>query len=284
MDVPTTGLVQGLANEAYHAGPGLSHSGVKRLRKSPFHYHELARPRDVPAKAPTPEMFAGTLAHCALLEPDAFDARYLVCDIDKRTKAFKEQQIVAEATSSVLITSIQRETAFAQAASVKLLPEAKRLLSRGQAEVSAYWIDKDTGTLCKCRPDWVSPVSVNARDGFVLVDFKTTSDASARKFAKTVLDFEYDLQAAWYLDGYEQASGLMATAMVFAVCEREYPYACALYELHPDDIARAREANRRALALYTACARDDKWPGYPTTLQTLELPVWAWQRREEIEA
>ncbi len=33
------GLVHGLSNEAYHATPALSASGLKRLARSPLHYY-----------------------------------------------------------------------------------------------------------------------------------------------------------------------------------------------------------------------------------------------------
>lgn len=271
-EFPSNGVLPGLSNEAYHRGPGLSHSGLKRLRKTPFHYHELARERAVPTTPPTPQMLNGTLTHCALLEPAQFDARYVVGpDVDKRSKEWK--QFTAQVPTCEVITSLQRDAAFRQADALRRLPDVATLLSSGEPEVSAYWIDPATGVLCKCRPDWVSPVGYGR--GVVLLDVKTASDASPEGFSKAVANYGYHTQADWYCTGYALATGLEVHGMVFAVVESEYPHACAAYMLDDAALLRAREDNREALHTYAHCAAHDEWPGYPTDIQVITLPRWA---------
>ena len=68
------------------------------------------------------------------------------------------------------------EQLHAMAAAVHAHPAAGALLTSvpGEAEKSVYWNDPTTGVLCRCRPDWW-------REDDVLVDLKTTDDASPRK-------------------------------------------------------------------------------------------------------
>jgi hypothetical protein len=274
------GVWGGVSNEDYHAGPGLSCSQVKRLRKTPYHFHAIASATDQPPKAPTAAMVNGTLTHCALLEPGEFDARYVIGpDLNKNSNAWKAFALQTLDMGAEVIDALQRDRAFAQAASLRALPDVATLLADGNPEVSAYWFDDDDGAmpegvLCKCRPDWVSPVAYGT--GAVLVDVKTTTDASEKGFAKACENFGYHLQADWYCRGYARASGLQVFGMVFAVVESEFPFAAATYMLSDSALALARKQNAEALRTYAQCRRADSWPGYPQGIQVIDLPRWAY--------
>jgi hypothetical protein len=267
------GIQHGLSSEAYHHGPGLSHSELKRLRRTPFHYHALLDP-SAPAKEPTPAMFNGTLVHCALLEPEHFELRYVIApDVHKSSNVYKEFAQRCISGGLAPITQQQRDAAFAQAKALRTLPDVAALLANGFPEVSAYWRDPSTNVLCKCRPDWVGPVGYGK--GAVLLDVKTASDASPEGFAKSVANFGYHTQADWYCTGYELATGVSVHGMVFAVVESEFPHACAAYMLDDEALRRAREDNRAALNKYAQCSEADHWPGYPREIQVITLPRWA---------
>jgi hypothetical protein len=221
-------------------------------------------------------MFNGTLVHCALLERADFDERYLCLPdgTNKRTKVYQEVEAAAIAQGKLaIITELQREQAFAQADALRTLPEVAQLLADGHPEVSAFWRDPVTDTLCKCRPDWVSPVGYGK--GCVLLDVKTSGDASPEAFARSVVSFGYHTQASWYCAGYALASGLEVHGMVFAVVESEFPHACTPYMLDDEALRRARESIHAALVLHERCEREASWPGYPNTIQVLSLPRWA---------
>lgn len=270
------GLHRGLSNEAYHAGPGLSCSQVKRLKRSPWHMHALTLPGGPPPKAPTPQMFAGTLAHCALLEPAEFHNRYAIGpNVNKLTKEWKAFRERTEADGMEIIDQQQHDVAHAQAAALKALPEVAELMADGEAEVSAYWEDHETQgppVLCKCRPDWVARVGQGA--GVILLDVKTAADASPEGFRKAVAAFEYHRQAHWYTTGFAQASGLEVLGFVFCVVESEYPYASACYMLSDEALRIAEKENREAVQLFRRCRAEARWPGYPAGVTVLDLPGW----------
>ncbi len=212
----------------------------------------------------------GTLVHCALFEPDTVDQRYVIKPegmsfVTKDGKAWRAEQ------TRIVVDAGQMAAAMAQAARLRALPELSALLADGVGESSAFWIDEQSGELCKCRPDLVSP----AGDGVVIVDGKTCQDASPDGFAKSIWNYRYHLQAAWYADGYERATGTKVHGFVFAAVESVWPHQGAAYMLGDDVMDAARRENRRLLNLYAQCKKTGIWPGYAQTISLIQLPRWA---------
>lgn len=261
-----------MTNETYQADPALGSGSLKLLAKSPRHYFAHKRDPRRPVTPPTAAMLAGTLAHCALLEPMQLSSRYVVRPegIDLRTKAGKEWAATVPSGTTV-VSAEQMAAVVAQAASLSAIPEIARLFASGMSEVSALWIDEETGVACKCRPDRVAEFG----DGVVLFDLKTCPDASPSGFARTVANQRYDLQAAWYSEGYAKASGKPVLGFVFGAVEHEWPHLAATYMLPDDALARANTECHRLLRLYTECEASNSWPGYASSLQILNLPAWA---------
>jgi hypothetical protein len=264
------GLVHDLPNEAYHSIPAIGASGLKHLARSPAHYFGMALDPARPEANTTPAMRNGTLTHCALFEPDQLAARYVIkpLGLDGRTKDGKAW--IAQQTLEVVDVE-QMAAAQAQAAAVRRLPDVAALLMEGQPEVSAFWLDEETGEHCKCRPDWTSP----AGDGVIIVDGKTCVDASPRGFQRAVVNFDYAASAAWYIDGYKEATGKRVYGYVFACVENTWPYTAAAYMLADDWIDAARARNRELLGLFAKCKATNIWPGYNDRIDLLEMPAWA---------
>lgn len=271
---PGQGLIlDGLTNTDYHAGPGLSVSGAKRLLVTPYHYHALTGERTAPPKAPTPGMMNGTLVHCLVLEPDEFGLRYVVGpDADVRSKAWKEFGAAALAMGLEVISQVMYDRARGQAEALRAVPEVAELLREGIAEQSVFWRDEAHGLLLKCRPDWRAPVSHGA--GIVLLDVKTCADASDEGFASACAKFGYYMQDPWYCEGVAAATGLRVEGMVFGVVENEYPFAARAFMLSDEARAAGREQYAKARATYAACLTRGDWPGYPPGIAVIDLPRW----------
>jgi hypothetical protein len=270
------GLIVDMPAEKYHATQAMSAGGLKRMRKSPAHFYGLQLdPNRPPPGDPSPAMKNGSLVHCCLFEPDEIVNRYAVKPqgmsfVTKEGRAWKEA-LAAERPGVEICDVDQMATARLQALAIAGLPEVAALMSEGRGETSAFWIDEQTGELCKCRPDWTSP----AGDGVILLDGKTTTDASPEGFSRQIWNMDYHLQAAWYSDGYERATGKRVHGFVFAVVEAAWPHAAAAYILDDEVLDRARADNRRLLDLYAECRRTGVWPGYQQGIQPITLPAWA---------
>lgn len=161
-------------------------------------------------------------------------------------------------------------------------PAAAALMNApGVAEYSAYWTDPVTGLLCRCRPDWWR------LDG-ILVDVKTTLDASPEGFAKSISNFRYHVQHPFYLDGMnlmrqqskQESSIAEAKAFVFLAVEKT---ACVVegvamgvgvYVLDQESVALGRAEYRRDLRTIAECTASGHWPGYGGKIQSISLPTW----------
>lgn len=275
-DLPP-GVIYGLDAADYHATDALGSSGLKLLRRSPAHYYGQVLDPARPTREATPAMRAGTLAHCAILEPHALAERYVVRPegLDGRT-TYGKAWLASVPVGIEAITAEQLQTAQRQAAAVRALPEIGQLLQHGHAEVSAFWVDEATDVQCKVRPDWVH----GTPGGVLLLDVKTAQDASADGFSRAVWNFGYHLQAAFYSDGFALASGLPVLGFVFVVVEADYPHAAAAYVLDEETMEIARAENRRLLNLYAECKRTGIWPGYGSGISLLTLPAWAQRQLE----
>jgi len=271
--LPLVGLHRDMPAADYHATDALGATGLKLLRRSPAHFYGAMIDPQRPRPEPSAAMRNGTLVHCALFEPDALASRYAVrpAGIDGRTTAGKALLADLAASGREVVDTDAMGAALRQAAAVRQLPEVAALLADGYAEASAFWVDGETGTTCKCRPDWVAP----AGDGVVLIDGKTAQDASPDGFGRAIWTWGYHLQAAWYADGFEAATGLRVHGFVFAAVESAWPHAAAAYMLGDDVIEKSRAENRRLLNLYAECRRTGIWPGYPAGVQQINLPAWA---------
>jgi len=105
----------------------------------------------------------------------------------------------------------------------------------------------------------------------VVVDLKSTDDASPQGVRRSIKKYGYDFQAAFYTDGLFQSSGGVRHEFIFLFTEKKAPYLSAAYVLTPEDIQHARARYREALITYRECLKTDVWPGYPQTIQTIEL-------------
>lgn len=291
------GSVVGLDIDVYHSMAGISKSGLDLIARSPAHYfaHYLDPQRPPPRERAG--QLEGALAHCAVLEPDQFPLRYAVVPPDAPRRPTEAQWAAkspspdsvaamawwrtfnAENANRRMVTAVQRDTAQRQAQSVQALREVRQALARGRAEVSAFWVDEATGMQCRCRPDWVSDYG---EAGDILLDLKTYTDASPAEFARQVARKAYHKQAAFYTDGYSQATGRPVLAFVFVAVETEWPFAACACMLDDDSLQAGRLLYRRDLDVYAQCMRSGQWPAYSDAIELIRLPRWALGEAENL--
>lgn len=156
-------------------------------------------------------------------------------------------------------------------------PMARALLTNrpGVAEHSVYWNDPITGELCRCRPDFW-------REDDVIVDVKTTDDASPEGFAKSIANWRYDVQDPYYRDGIKLATGRTIKAFVFLAVEKKFPHAVGCYVLDQESIELGRAQYRADLNRFHECRVSAQWPGYGDKIQTITLPAWHAKKNEHL--
>ena len=143
----------------------------------------------------------------------------------------------------------------------------------------------------------------------VVVDLKTTDDASLEGFAKSIANWRYDVQHPYYLDGLKEAirqgnctppvdgtaelsaywideeTGVLCRCrpdfwrgnpnnFVFIAVEKKPPYAVGVYVLDSESVDAGRAVYRADLNTYAACQKSGEWPGYGDKIQTINVPGW----------
>lgn len=282
-DVMPIGVVFDMPLEQYLAVDALSASGLKLLARSPWHYRNRVE------TDPTPAMLRGTLAHCAVLEPDAMDKRYCVVPEDAPARPSRRQweakKPSAESQSAMAWwTLFQQENAGrelvshadyslcqTQLAAVKDCPELAELLRSGHGEVSIFWIDPATGIYCKARPDWLP------RDNewnVVALDLKTCTDESPNGFGRASARLRYELQDAHYSAGIEAVTG-KSGRFAFGAVTSKPPVLAMPYFLTDEIRQQGREERAELMERLAWCQRENKWPTYGAGFQLLDFPAYA---------
>jgi hypothetical protein len=259
-------------NTAYHAHPAVSKSHLDLIARSPLHYWaRYLDPKRVTPE-PTPQMRLGTALHTHVLELDQWDQQIAVApQCDRRTKAGKEAfaAFEADAADKTVITADDAEVVMQMGRSILRHPGAAMLLGlQGKAETTHMWTDATYGLECKCRPDWFTD------DGAIVVDLKTTRDASPRGFRRSIADYRYHVQAGWYMHGVEQATGKRPDQFIFICVETTAPYAVAVYAADAEMIERGYQQAMEDLGKLAVCKAANNWPSYSDQIEPISLPTW----------
>lgn len=260
--------------DTYHKSAGVSKSMLDQIAapKTPAHFRAYM---DEPRPEPTEAMKFGTVLHAALLQPDTMDSVVVRPEgLDGRTKIGKEWLAANE--SKTILFPDQHKAIQRMVDNVWKHPVAKRLLTGSDFERSLFATD-ESGILRKGRLD------VLTKAGNILPDVKTCESAAPDDFEKSVFNYRYFVQAAYYLD-LCQMVGIDKGHFVFIAVEKVAPYLVAVHEIDPIIVDAGRKIYQRDLTLYRECMDSGEWPGYPTTVGLISVPLWARKTLEEIGA
>jgi exodeoxyribonuclease VIII len=262
------GIHGGISNADYHGARGISKSGLDQIHKSPAHYRAWKQS----VKKSTPEMEFGTAVHYGVLEPQLFGKRVIRQPEHIRSRNSNDWKAFRKEHAGKVILK-QHEYAAVQdiILNVRNHPVASKFFDSGLSEQTVYF--EEEGQLCKCRPDFLTT------DG-VVIDVKTTKDASYNAFQKSISLYRYHVQGAFYLQGVKSVCRGVGwlpekiNRFVIIAVEKTPPYAVALYELDYATLEKGREAYKADLARYAQAMKEDRWPAYPEQVQSMNLMLF----------
>jgi hypothetical protein len=262
------GFYVNVPNADYHASPGISKSGLDLVSKSPAHY-KFSEPFKT-----TPALKLGTAIHSAILEPELFATEYMALKtVEDRRKSEYKEAVKTFGADNVLI---KQETLIIDGVteSLETNQDAMEILSvPGWNEVSVFATDEN-GILLKCRFDRL------AENGLA-IDIKTTKDATAYGFSKSVNDYRYHVQAAFYGYVFKLATGKDLIGFTFIALEKEAPFCNKVFTLEPEAVEIGHFYMRKDLQLYTEAYNSDYWAMPDNSLEEIGLPNWAYNKYEE---
>lgn len=227
-------------------------------------------------------------------------------DIGRTTKAGKELYIEIEARGDTPVPESERCWIAVEAARIgrrdilpadriadvqrmasiaRALPISRVLFDQlghlGRAEVSIMDADPATGVPIKIRPDYLIEPCAQFPNGLV-VDGKSASDASRDGFGRAVWNYDYGLQAAFYTQFVQRALRTKGRpAFLWLTQEKAIPFAAQYFGAGDALLEHWDGRIAELMPRVAECLSTDRWPGYPTTVDTLALPAWA-QRQIEV--
>ncbi|MFD9567727.1 PD-(D/E)XK nuclease-like domain-containing protein [Streptomyces sp. NPDC059994] len=273
-------IIDGLSADDYHADrTSVSSSGLRALL-APGCPAQFKYDRDNP-RPPKKEFDLGNAVHTAVLG-EGHDI--VVLDYpDWKKKEAQTKRDEAYAAGKVPLLPKEEKQVDEMAAAIRRHKDAGPLFAPGMGipERSIYWTDPATGVRCRVRPDWL----IVQPEITVIVDLKTTTDASPDACSKAIESYSYHQQGALYVDGV-QAAGLApeGARFFFAFQSKKAPYLITVRELSDQDQDIGRGRNETALRIYRDCVANDEWPDWTGSVDTIPqigMPSWATIRQAE---
>lgn len=273
-------FVRDLSNEAYHGMKDIMSKSTLDLfakRPSVFKAHIDGRLK----RKESESMSLGTVTHTRLLEPETYEARYVVNVDGLRSNSKAYEALAADNPGKDIISVKEHEDSLLMANAVMAKFDRIALthggvnpfrLRGGVKEASLFWTHPKTGMRLRTRPDWM----IFQKDGpSFIIDLKSTRDASPWGFDKSTETFRYDVSAAFYSDGFEAVFGKAPDAYLLACVENDSPHDVCVRFATPEILQRGREAYDADLMAIQACKASGVFPDYPDDFIPMGLPAYA---------
>jgi hypothetical protein len=268
-----------MRTQEYESDEAISQSQLKLLAESPRKYEATYITRTL-SRAPTDAMEFGTLVHGLTLQPSVVASEIAMITPDVLTsngqRRGKAWDAFVEATEGKLrVFQEDYDRALAISKKVWSHPFYEFIFDKiERVEVPIVWTDPIEPVRCKGIPDIVA--------GEWVIDLKTTRSLTGflqggeQLVSKTIADFGYHLQAAFYLRGASLYYGDQKTRFAFIVVETEEPFRVYAMELKPEAITAGEVKMQRLLSEYVLRMASGDWSeeGEKSLLQ-VGVPGWA---------
>jgi hypothetical protein len=252
-----------ISNEDYHRLPGVSKSKLDVLIEDPREYHFQFLSGDF-VKKPKSEFDFGSAVHGICLEGVdrvAVIPASVLAKVDgkesphgaKSGNAFKEW---SDANAGKLQLKLREyESVMRCVDAVMNHPMAGELIKSPGTSEQYYETElTDIGLTARCKLDR----KVAWREKTVVLDLKTTSCTLANKFVRSIDEFGYDRQEAFYRMVLER-NDVYVDQFIFIAVKTDMPHCVDCYTIRPDWVAEARDEIEKALKDLARRMRDNDW-------------------------
>jgi|TARA_B100000035_G_scaffold33593_2_gene25505 exodeoxyribonuclease VIII len=291
----------GQPDHVYRKAKGVSQSELKEVRRSLAHWRARYGP-DAEPTFPSMAMIIGTALHAKALEPEAFDGMFV-----DRSSVDKELT-VTQLKAALDDEGIEyKKTAKKPELEALLYPDGKPVDKRTSLSSDDFQIVCGMGDALRAHPvagQWFDPGRPNYRrgnevslymqdqhesglplkgridrlekteNGWLILDLKTTDDASPEAFSKKAFNLGYHIQAAFYSDLVRAVLGGDEITFMFCAIERRRPHGISLYKASDEMVQLGRDEYKSALKSLANALNCGEFPGYPAQPTELMLPRW----------
>ena len=281
--VPEPGRYEDIPEDVYHRDwNALNASTLTYLKRSPLYCRwRLDHPDEG-----TPATDFGSAVHCAVLEPEAFSERYILepqCPPERKprgwhnTNEYKEAKADLHGRGYKLLGQKELDGCRTITDRIYDTPGEIREILAAKSGTEVSYVADDRGLRCKVRPD------IEIRDAQMVVDLKTTRNASLGAFERSIYTYGYHRSKPFYLDVMNLEGSVKWEHYLFLCVENTPPFEIALYDLDPAATELGRRDMLNLMVLYEQCLLANNWPGYPTNIQTIGVPNYAYYEEDADE-
>lgn len=264
-------FVVNMPNNAYHSYEGISKSGLDLIDRSPAHYAHTER------REPTRAMVIGTAIHAAILEPDVFEQQYLLLRDVQDRRASEYKQAIKTHSPELVLTGKEADHVAGMQESLQANTAAAALLALpGWCELSAFVECRETGAILRARYDKLTECGI-------AVDLKKTQDIRYDQFQRSVANYRYHVQDAFYSRVFNLITGKPLQAFKFLTVEEQSPHASKVFALDDEAKIVGERIAMRNLQTYAACNARGEWPYPDGSEELLSLPTWALEEEDFAE-
>ena len=181
----------------------------------------------------------------------------------------------AEHEGSLILTSDENDVLLRMAERLAAHDVAAPLLSQDRySEHTILWEHEGSGVLCKSRLD-------SLRYDGTIVDLKKVGDPSEEFFQRQVVNFRYDISAAFYIQARNAVLGeIDAPYILITICDKpETGHVIRVWELPEDAINIGHHEVHLGLRNYAQCLETGDWTNpMSSAVHLLELPGYYWSK------
>ena len=223
-------------NKYYDDTDYITNSMLSLLNKSPQHLemHFLGHRQESPA------LNFGKAFHTFVLEPEKWkDEVAVFTGKSKRGKDWTQFQEDNNSKTIISQSELQKITGMRRRLCAP--PVTWEFIENSDHEVVSVFEWDDSGILCKGKVDCLYTDENGRR---ILIDVKTTQDASPTAFKRSAYKYGYHRQASFYKEGFN------ADEFWFAVIEKDSPYRTGLYKCSDEFLQNGRVEINNLMVLY----------------------------------
>lgn len=274
-------ILKNLSEKEYNEIPALRSSIVTTIDRQTLAH---AKAQIDGLYEPSKSQKLGIDAHSYLLTRSKFEAEYGIY-----SEGYNGTKKEGKAEKALLLETFKEENLIKYEDFQKLKAWEKTILADPftkalyenifETELTLVW-DED-GIQCKARIDALSKV----QGQIIPIDFKTAVSASEEEFCRSLVKWQYPIQAAHYLEGLKRTGIIDKNNNNFThiVLEKSAPYLVAPYIVDDGSLDIAQIRRHHAMRKYQLAMQTGEWPGYPSGIVTVAYPNWFIQQQEDTE-
>ena len=220
----------------------------------------------------TTAMNVGRGAHSYILPKQEFEKEFDVYGgASRNSKEYKSMQ--ESMPEKTILTAPEVEMIVGMNEAIENHPVARELIKEGEPETSLYWSEEIEGKRIYLK----SKIDNLKHKKSILVDLKTTSDASPREFPKDMARYGTGKQMAFYQRACRACLKDWYSPVVVAV-EKKPPFLVGIYTLDEESQNLCRNWVDEKLGEYSRWLQepeDKRRVGYDPKIHEVSLPRWA---------